>query len=1068
MPEIRFRTREIALSGRLRTADDPATIGPNDLAICKNMRPWDQYPRGIGGMTKINTSVAPSLPIKNGIHFTKAQPAESHVVIAGVDGKLYNNDAVIPAQGNFGATAIFTPSAGYQSPQLAIAPEGALAFCNGVDSVIYGGTEFRCAGFMDSPTTVIIYDYSDDVRTADTGTKATIHTTGSGPWIATFYVGSIMPISAFKPYMLAANTKTSTMAVKYYDGDTWEAVSTLSDGTASGGISLAQVGTVSFDSTAAIAKIYNLNGVVLYWYQVTVTAAGADFNAIPTIYYVTTSVPAQQIKDIWDGESRPAYSALIYFSSSDIRDNTTNVSEDTFLYADPSTYLSGNAVNSSSRYLMFGFSEHIAGLILTMGEAYINAVASVVTIEYWNGAAWGAVTGLVDKTLNDAGTVSLSRSGTMSWTYPGDGVEHINMYPFPSHNTTNEINNLYYYRLSFSSGISSTTSISYVRGIPAQKTIKGYSFPLEHQGRTVLCDEYHGERNSILLSAQDTLNVFNGLDSFKFPFGSDDALVAGASLFLRFGSSVQDMLVLFKKGSMWLLEGNGSTNDPFRKRQFAANIGCVAPGTVTTIPVGDLGGGVRRSFVVWESQRGIEIFDGASLMDPLLSNDIRDKFDPRSPTYVGSYLNTGFYDPVFDEYHLLSMVSGPSITVESTTPGDYPNPNNPNKFYIGPVTFGPWPGPGYPILIEDVPYPIVDENSHWSGIYPVNNYGTLDSINTDDPAASYIIVSGYNGGAIPDFKIGTTVIDDEIAAAYATIVPWEDDVRQYYLYANPIPPTTKVYYSNIAYSPLDDGVWAGTILNVNDKIWSGLYGDSLDTYRSIITELGSDSNGKWFKCQAVEGYSQMILTAGFIFHVFDSPHTTRGIIEPWGRVVDSVSESMGPTEWVYSFKYKKWHQIDRGESKHLYGGIPVRDTNGNSYIYGFDNAGYMYRLENGTDFDGNDIVHTLKTGALALNENKISEETTLRMVKVMQVAKTTANSMTATHYGDTDISGNVIGSFVPVAAGKRLASRILNVGSKGPHVHHEFQLSLTTDDQTYGCEPIYIVAYYDGERQDVR
>ena len=35
-------------------------------------------------------------------------------------------------------------------------------------------------------------------------------------------------------------------------------------------------------------------------------------------------------------------------------------------------------------------------------------------------------------------------------------------------------------------------------------------------------------------------------------------------------------------------------------------------------------------------------------------------------------------------------------------------------------------------------------------------------------------------------------------------------------------------------------------------------------------------------------------------------------------------------------------------------------------------------LRTGTTFDGNAIVHTLKTGAIALNENRISEETVLR------------------------------------------------------------------------------------------
>jgi hypothetical protein len=92
------------------------------------------------------------------------------------------------------------------------------------------------------------------------------------------------------------------------------------------------------------------------------------------------------------------------------------------------------------------------------------------------------------------------------------------------------------------------------------------------------------------------------------------------------------------------------------------------------------------------------------------------------------------------------------------------------------------------------------------------------------------------------------------------------------------------------------------------------------------------------------------------------------------------------------------------------------------------------------------------------------------MVKVVQVAKnTTANSMTVTHFGDTATSGNTVdATFSPSVTGKRLKTRILNAGSKGPHVHHEFQLALTTNDETCGCEPIYLVAYYDGERQDVR
>jgi len=63
--------------------------------------------------------------------------------------------------------------------------------------------------------------------------------------------------------------------------------------------------------------------------------------------------------------------------------------------------------------------------------------------------------------------------------------------------------------------------------------------------------------------------------------------------------------------------------------------------------------------------------------------------------------------------------------------------------------------------------------------------------------------------------------------------------------------------------------------------------------------------------------------------------------------------------------------------------------------------GQFIDWKNGTDFDGTDIAHTLKTGAIAPEtRTAVSEETVLRYVKVVQVAKTTANSMTVTHFGD--------------------------------------------------------------------
>jgi len=87
--------------------------------------------------------------------------------------------------------------------------------------------------------------------------------------------------------------------------------------------------------------------------------------------------------------------------------------------------------------------------------------------------------------------------------------------------------------------------------------------------------------------------------------------------------------VLCKKGEIHLLEGNGFGLRPYRTRMLSAAVGCLAPLTMATIPVGDS----RRWYTPPDSHlgvgTGIEVFDGASLLDPLLSHDIRDKFDPK-------------------------------------------------------------------------------------------------------------------------------------------------------------------------------------------------------------------------------------------------------------------------------------------------------------------------------------------------------------------------------------------------------------------------------------------------------
>ena len=1062
-------SKEIAFNGRLRTAIDGASIGPNDFQLLKNMRYAETNPRGIGGMTKINTSALASTGIRNGFHFRKSQPVESHLLAWTSDGKVWVNNTAAPNQGAFDGTTLFTDTAGGSTGRFSPAPGGALAYANGKEACLWGGTEHRCAGFIDYPTTGQIYDYSDLITNTKTDAQnvATIHTaqstsdantmlllhcdgtdtgttftdsstpaktvtanvsaitsatqakfgttsgyfpgTGyltipddtfadlsSGTWtidfwfrpsntltdqviyyqqtdannyikisqstsglgsyaaiklsiyaasaevvsltssvtvlrsawshiavvengdnyyifingsmqgyvsdasraanytgvvyigsdstpanylsgyldefrmsnaarwvsafspaagaygasyFSTSYIGSIMPLDGVKLYIGTANPMASgaaTMIVYEWNGTGWASI-TVTDNTAVGGRSLEQTGTVTWTSTAATSKPTAVEKLYLYWYKMVITSA-SDFSGA-TLSQVAVSIPFQAIKDIWDGEERPCNSFVAY-KTAKYYDYTTNVLDNSFTSTgsavDASTYAALVSLTTTD-YLYAGFIERMAGVTIYVIDQYGNSNSVVVSWDYWNGSAWTPLNA-VDGTMD--GTKSLAKNGWVTWP-PADrtsefkrsdigsgkntgtsfqdngGPSRTWMDPTPamtlSSSALRSTGALYYYRASFSAAISADVRIYHVAGIPAPKDIRGYSFPMIHQNRRLLVSNADGAKNTILMGSSDTANVFNGLYAFEFPFGQESEINAAASLFLRFGSSVQDMLVLTKQGEVHLLEGNGSDSDTYRTRLLSEKVGCRAPLTMTTVPVGDLGVGIRRQLAIWESQRGIEVFDGASLMDPLLSFDIQDKFDPNSSTYAGSASNSGFYDPVYDEYHWVTVGSG---------------------------------------------------------------------------------------------------------------------------------------------------------------------------------------------------------------------------------------------EWVYSFKYKKWFQIVRGTGRYIYGGIPVMDTSGSSYVYGFDNAGFVHRLEYGTSFNGTAISHTLRTGDFALPDGSIMEYSQVNWFTLIAKAKTiTSQNISMVYYNDTGTASYGSSTIIPRRSGYRLVNTVVH-NKDIQTTFHGFEFSISTNNETIGFEPLYLGIRY--------
>jgi len=113
------------------------------------------------------------MEIESGYHFKKDHPAESHVIVQADDAtgvtRLYQNQTAIPEAGNFTPTVLHTDATGAGLGRFSDAPYGHVAYCNGVESMIWAGDEMPCSAFItstaaitDAPTNPI--DYTEQVN----------------------------------------------------------------------------------------------------------------------------------------------------------------------------------------------------------------------------------------------------------------------------------------------------------------------------------------------------------------------------------------------------------------------------------------------------------------------------------------------------------------------------------------------------------------------------------------------------------------------------------------------------------------------------------------------------------------------------------------------------------------------------------------------------------------------------------------------------------------------------------------------------------------------------------------
>jgi len=661
----KFKRKQFAFTGEWNPTDDPLAIGDENYSELENYRYRKRSGlEAVEGYTPINTSPMSDTPGtyykgRSGIQLRSPHTQKSRVLVqalnaAGTGSAVLENLAAIPDQGNFEASVLHVDESGTGLGRFAKWPGGHIAYCNGKESKIYAGDEKECDAFITSTAAIVheitnAINYTDAVKNIlDTSGNIAIIDATSKCWL----VGSTRPLKGVKNYIKTPNTTTSTLTVKEWIGNAWSSL-TITDNTAAGGVSQAQTGTVTWSHTKDSSKVKMLYGRLLYWYQFELSAGSAE------ISHVTLDAGWQNILDLWDGLYR-VVGQFRFERSLFVHDATMDVNTETPAGADAAgSYTAKVGGLTSSEWIDGGLEESTCALYVKMFEGesgYVNANAAVMTLEYWTGTAWQAVSGFFDGTSE--GGKTLAKTGFIVWDPPDLADEAVkNDYG----------SNFYYYRITVSATLSANVYIDLVKGVPSpQILLPGYKFPFMFRGRPMLCCNISSKQgNRVDFGISRSTEGFNGPDSSfgyePLSFGGVEDLTCACELYNRFGANIYHMGIFCKDAETYLLTGNDA--DDYDIRKISSTVGCPAPLTMDTMEMGyAMTEGVVRNIAGWVSYSGPYLFD-AGILEPITKNlaCYFDKSDPRCINFDAIENCRGWMDPDNLSY-VLGLCSGAGQT----------------------------------------------------------------------------------------------------------------------------------------------------------------------------------------------------------------------------------------------------------------------------------------------------------------------------------------------------------------------------------------------------------------------
>ena len=632
--------KALPLEGGCITAVEKSSIPFGGMSQMQNLRNRHPGFQQRGGQRKLHSTADGTNKVLSLYQFQKTLTTEQHFFAQMSDGDVLEATSQPPevTAGEFGTEA-FSGSSG-QIPASWGVMDDVMLHANGVDQhQLYGGTSspiekfYVHKGTVVGAVPVIGEDYSDNITLDDDAVAIldSLDTHANGDCI---FFRTPLPAKSITITITAANGSASVASLYYAKNDgTWAAVSGFSDGTASGGATLAINGTMSWTMPTDIQPKY-LYGSSGWWYQIRLSAT---LDSEVEITYVTYNTNWLDLENVWNGVIQYAVEVQV--------EGTDNWE----------TYGAG-AVDidalAAGKKIMIALTDPSEGLYVDPG-ATPNATGTAITsLKYWNGSSMISVGSVVDGTngMTNAGWITFPRQAAHPHQF-GTSQYHA-----------------FWYELIWDSNIAADTVIS-ILTMPYFSVGELGKSRANCVWKDRACYSFNRWPAYIYVTQKDSPMVMNGSD-----YGILKAGDGRANAVVNMKRFHNELMVWQEEkgvdgGCVTLFEGYSPST--YGKLVLSSKIGsmnaksvAVVDGVLTATATDE----TIKTLAFFLSRYGVCVTDGRTIS--IVSDDIRNYFDPTKDECIRRDYEEGMWleHDTQDNVIRIGLVSGSSATVPNIFP----------------------------------------------------------------------------------------------------------------------------------------------------------------------------------------------------------------------------------------------------------------------------------------------------------------------------------------------------------------------------------------------------------------